>query len=190
MKERLAIFDLDGTLYDTFPVNFRAYELAMRQQGIELEETFFRTQCNGKYYKQFLPLVRPDMTDEVMEEIHDAKLELYGTCLDRAVPNNNLVELARALKSSFYIALVTTASRKNTEQILGHFGHNGLFDLVITQNDVVHKKPDPEGYLMAMEHFHIPAGRTIIFEDSDVCVKAALACGASAYRVLDFVWFC
>ena len=187
MKKRLAIFDLDGTLYDTFPVNFRAYELAMRQQGIELEETFFRTQCNGKYYKQFLPLVRSNITNEVMEKIHDAKLELYGTCLDRAVPNDNLVELIRAVRNLFNIALVTTASRKNTEQILRHFGHNDLFDLVITQNDVVHKKPDPEGYLMAMEHFHIPAGRTIVFEDSDVCVKAALACGVSVCRVLDFI---
>ena len=184
MKQRLAILDLDGTLYDTFPVNFRAYELALREQGIDLEETFFRTECNGKYYKQFLPLVSPDMSEEIMEKVHEAKLELYGTCLDRAVPNENLVEFVRAAGGSFYIALVTTASRKNVEQILRHFGHRDLFDLIITQNDVVHKKPDPEGYLMAMEHFHIPADRTVVFEDSDACVKAALACGASVYKVL------
>lgn len=184
MKDRLAIFDLDGTLYDTFPVNYRAYELALRQQGIELEETFFRTKCNGKYYKQFLPMVRPDMTNEMMEKVHDAKLELYETCLDRAVPNENLVEFARAARHSFHVALVTTASRKNTEQILRHFGHYDLFDLIITQNDVMHKKPDPEGYLKAMEHFHIPPSRTVIFEDSDICVETALACGASAYKVL------
>ena len=184
MKERLAIFDLDGTLYDTFPVNYRAYELALQEQGIELEETFFRTRCNGMYYKQFLPLVKPDITDEVMEKVHDTKLELYGTCLDRAVPNESIVELVRAVKSSFYVALVTTASRKNTEQILRHFGHYDLFDLIITQNDVIHKKPDPEGYLRAMEYFRIPAGRTIIFEDSDECVEAALTCGAGVYKVL------
>ena len=37
MKNKLAIFDLDGTLFDTVPANFAAYERVLRKYGFSLD---------------------------------------------------------------------------------------------------------------------------------------------------------
>ena len=51
MKNRLAIFDLDGTLFDTRKVNYQAYKYALDKYGVELDYELFASQFNGRLYK-------------------------------------------------------------------------------------------------------------------------------------------
>ena len=44
-------------------------------------------------------------------------------------------------------------------------------------------KPDPEGYLKAMEHFGVTPAETMIFEDSGPGLAAAKASGAAVFKV-------
>ena len=92
----------------------------------------------------------------------------------------------QAIKAEYYTAIVTTASKKNLLDILTHFNYLELFDLLITQEDVTHVKPDPEGFLKAMHYFGMDAEHTVIFEDSDVGVQAAQASGATVFVVNKF----
>ena len=46
MKTRLALFDLDGTLYDTRRVNFLSYQKALEQFGYTMDYEYFANQCN------------------------------------------------------------------------------------------------------------------------------------------------
>lgn len=87
------------------------------------------------------------------------------------------------MKQEYYCALVTTASRKNCEELLNTFGLMELFDLILTQEEIPKKKPDPEGFFMAMKHFNISTEQTIIFEDSETGIKAAEQTGADYYVV-------
>jgi len=95
--------------------------------------------------------------------------------------NTHLVNMLRAMKESYYIAIVTTASRKNTEDILNHFDLMYLFDFLVTQEDITKVKPDPQGFEIAMEHFGISPEHTIIFEDSEVGIEAAERSGATVF---------
>ena len=122
-----------------------------------------------------------------METVHRRKQALYHECLPAASVNEMLVEIVRSVHDMFNIALVTSASRKNAEEILNFFGHLDLFDLILTQEDVAKKKPDPEGFVLAMRHFGVRPDKTVIFEDSPSGVEAALACGASVCRVMDYL---
>ena len=58
-----------------------------------------------------------------------------------------------------------------------------LFDAVVTQEDVLHAKPDPFCYNMVIERFGVDRSRCIIFEDSASGVAAALASGCQAFCV-------
>lgn len=44
-KEYLALFDLDGTLFDTSEVNYFAYKDALEPFGIKLQKSFFVEEC-------------------------------------------------------------------------------------------------------------------------------------------------
>lgn len=180
-KTKLAIFDMDGTLFDTRRVNYQAYKYALDKFGVELKFENFGSQFNGRLYKVFLPELMGG--DEHIEEVHDMKIEKYPEFLSEAIPNKSLFAMIDCMKSEFYIALVTTASYDNVYQILDYFNVTDKFELILTQNEVVNKKPDPEGFIKAMEHFGIAPEDTIVFEDSDVGVEAAERAGCVTYVV-------
>ena len=54
-KNKLAIFDLDGTLFDTKNVNYNAYQDAIKMAKIEINIDYndFCTLYNGKNYSQY-----------------------------------------------------------------------------------------------------------------------------------------
>ena len=183
-KEKLALFDLDGTLFNTDDVNYLSYRDALLPFDIKLDREFFVKKCNGRSYKDFLPGIMGGK--EHIEEVHDKKMDLYVKYLGEAKINSHLFDIIRSLKETYYIAIVTTASKKNTEDILNHFKVGELFDYCITKEDIKITKPDPEGFLSAMKHFNISASDTVIFEDSDVGIEAARASGASVFAVEKF----
>ena len=178
-KTKLAIFDLDGTLFNTDNVNYKAYREALLPYGIELDREYFVKYSNGRHYKEFIPKIMG--STEHLEAIHDAKKDYYKKFLDEAVINKHLFAMIDAMRDTYYTAVVTTASRKNVEDILGRFGVSDSFDYCITQEDIHKPKPDPEGFLLAMEHFGVTPADSVIFEDSDVGIEAARASGATVF---------
>lgn len=180
-RRYLAIFDLDGTLFDTGDVNYYAYRDALQPYGITLDKKYFVTKCNGRHYREFLPEIMG--TTEYLESVHTAKKNAYASHLGKARENKQLFQIISGLRQHYYIALVTTASRKNAMDILSCFGHKDDFDLMITQEDITKMKPDPQGFLLAMTHYGVDAEHTLIFEDSEVGVQAARATGASVFVV-------
>lgn len=180
-KKCLALFDLDGTLFDTGDVNFSAYEAALKAYGFHLDRDYFLNRCNGKHYTEFLPDIMGGT--EYMEEVHRKKKELYRQNLDLARPNLHLFWLIREMAACYHTAVVTTASRKNTMEILQHFQYMDYFEKIISQEDITKSKPDPQGYLLAMEQFHVLPENTVIFEDSEAGIAAARATGAAVMIV-------
>lgn len=185
MKNKLALFDLDGTLFDTRNVNYHSYRQALEELGYTLDYKYFCDKCNGRLYREFLPEIT-DGKEETLKKIHDRKKELYSSYLTKAIANNHLFNIARLIRDEYYLAVVTTASKKNTYEILNHFGYLDMFDLVLTHEDITNVKPDPEGFVKAMKYFNISSEDTIIFEDSTVGIEAARRSKANVFAINTF----
>lgn len=182
---KLIIVDMDGTLFDTKDVNFHAYRQALEEYGFDLDYDYFCSCCNGRHYTQFLPQVTTQ-DKHVLSAIHARKKELYSQFLKMARLNEGLVDILQALHGNYQTALVTSASGANCAEILNRFQLTSLFDLVLTQEDIVHPKPDPEGFLRAMAYFDASAKETMIFEDSNMGLEAAKQTGATYYQTYGF----
>ena len=187
-KNKLAIFDLDGTLFDTKDVNYNAYKNAVKIAGIDVNIDYYNfcNLYNGKNYKDFLPKIIPNISEEQMKIIHNLKKSIYIKYLDKSKKNNLLFLMIQEIKKSFYITIVTNASKKNVEDILEKFAVKDLFDLLITQEDVKIPKPSAEGFLKAMDYFNIPKKDTIIFEDSEIGIQAAIELGVDYLKVYGY----
>ena len=51
---KLAIFDMDGTLYNTNDVNYFAYKEGLNTFGVDLDYDYYCNYCNGRHYKVFI----------------------------------------------------------------------------------------------------------------------------------------
>lgn len=183
MKQKLAIFDFDGTLYDTAPANTAAYLHALARYGVTADPEEFAEKCSGRYYKTFLPALMQTDDSEKIEAVHQEKMRCYPDFYGMIRENTALFDLLAALSPSYHIALVSTASRKSILDILRQFHRTEAFDSIFAQEDIPRKKPAPDGFLLAMQHFHVTPENTVIFEDSEEGIAAAKACGAAYLRV-------
>ena len=181
-KTKLAMVDLDGTLVFTLEANALAYARALAEYGFTLTKEDYAARCDGRAYRDFLPeIVGADNPD--IEAVHDRKIALYGECLTAARLNLPLLDILRGLRAEYILALVTTASRKNVENVLQRFALADFFDVVVTQEDVRRAKPDPACYNDLIARLGIARENCLIFEDSASGVKAALRSGCQTLVV-------
>ena len=181
---KLMIIDLDGTLFDTKEINYRAYKEAIAQYGYNLDYKYYCEFCNGRHYTDFLPQITTK-DENILSEMHKKKIDVYSKYLKYGKINQNLVDLIKC-RGECKAALVTTASKKNTFDILRSFDVEDIFDLILTHEDIIKSKPDPEGFLKAMKKYNVSSKDCAIFEDSDIGIKAAEKTGATIFKVIGF----
>ncbi len=185
MKDKLAIFDLDGTLVDTCMANFEAYKQAVEEVHGEWPVSFetFRDEYYGRNYKDFLREV--GITDsEKLSTIHRKKSEAYGQALKKyGKANVFLLDVIRGIQDSYRIAIVTTAARKNSQKVIDLFLKDIEIDYVVAAEDVEKLKPDTEGIVKAIEHYKTDLKNVVYFDDGDEYLEAAKKLGIGTYKV-------
>jgi HAD superfamily hydrolase (TIGR01509 family) len=176
------LFDLDGTLVDTRAANYAAYAAALAEIGVEIDEAAFNTLADGRNWRWFLPrILGPEAHQS--PAVAARKIELYSDLVGQARPNPQMIALARAARGHVPTAVVTTASAANAGAVLERHGLAGLFDLVVSGDDVTRHKPDPEAYALAAARLGVSPARCLAFEDSDAGAASATAAGVAVIRV-------
>lgn len=152
------IFDLDGTLLDSFPGHFQAYLTMFAHFGIPMSaESFFAVYSPNwleTYRKVGLPRERWAEADAVwIAEARKHETQLFPGA--RA--------LLERLAKRYRLGLVTSGTGQRVLDDLERTGIRGLFGVVITGGDVAHPKPHPEGLELALSALDTsPAGAVYI----------------------------
>lgn len=176
------LVDMDGTLIFTDEVNFEAYKYAFNSKGIAFNNSDFESTI-GKTWSEFIPRISGINDPKIHKEIHLIKKEKYKSLLHKATINQPLLDLLELSKPKCKLALVTSASKENTFDILNFFKLTEIFNIIITRDDIKKPKPDPEGYLKAMNFLKVSPQETIIFEDSSTGVESGLKSKAMTWKL-------
>jgi HAD superfamily hydrolase (TIGR01509 family) len=94
------------------------------------------------------------------------------------------VLLAEVRTEGLACALVTTSHRDVADALIKRLPA-GAFDTVVTGDQVVHTKPDPEPYALASQRLGIPPARCLAIEDSLIGALSAQAAGCRVVVVPD-----
>ena len=183
MQIKLILLDFDGTLATTEEANMRAYALALKEEGIELDLAEYKCHYFGMRCPEFLRALGIT-NEEDMDRIRRRKIELYPTLFDSVHLNEPLWNFAQDFRANGgKVWIVSTGQRDNITNAMRYLGIEDKVDGIITSLDVSEPKPSPEAFLKAMEIEGVTPAETLIFEDSFVGLQAAEASGAPYFKV-------
>ena len=181
------VFDLDGTLIDSMPVHYRAWNEAMRRHGLreQLDEDYFYA-LGGVHSVRVAELFgqRYGLTINPVE-VTDEKEKLYLEFLNHVQVIEPTVAFLKETAVKFPHAIATGGLRDVAYPSLESAGLRELFEIVITPADVApgRGKPAPDMFLLAAERMGVPAAKCLAFEDAEPGIQAARAAGMQVVRV-------
>lgn len=179
-------FDMDGTLVDTARANFSAYAMALKEVGVTVGRRDFEQMSWGRHWRHFLPELMAGVSADPAD-VAARKQALYPEMMEQTRLNLPVAAMARLMRKSIPVGLVTTASRRSALAVLGAHQLTSLFDVVVTGDDVAEPKPSPEGYLQAAATLGVAPVLCLAVEDSDTGMESARRAGMTTLRVETFV---
>lgn len=188
-KIKAVLFDMDGVLIDAKDWHYEALNKALRLFGHEISRYDHIHSFDGLPTKKKLQMINEQSF--LPEELHDFinKLKQQYT-MDMVQMNCKPMfqhEYAMSkLKAEGYKCAVCSNSIRNTiVQMMTKAGLIQYIDLILSNEDVVNSKPDPETYIKAMERLGVEPDECVILEDNKNGIQAALASGGHLLRVND-----
>ncbi len=179
------IFDLDGTLIDTMPLHYRAWDAAMRHVGLRgpLDEELFYS-LGGVPTLRVAELIAAHygLTIDPHRVFHDKEAR-FGELQAEAQLIEPVVAVARRVAQTHPVAIASGGPRVVVRRSLELAGLTSLFRVVVSADDVVHGKPAPDMFLLAAEQMGVEATRCLVFEDAEPGMRAAEAAGMKWVRV-------
>jgi beta-phosphoglucomutase family hydrolase len=179
------IFDLDGTLIDTMPLHYRAWDAAMRKAGltVTLDENLFYS-LGGVPTRRVAELIAEHYHLAIdPDRVFEDKEALFGELQTDAKLILPTVEFARKAFATHPMAVASGGPRDIVRRSLELAGLAPLFRAVVTADDVVHGKPAPDMFLLAAKLLGVEPTKCLVVEDAEPGIKAALAAGMQVVRV-------
>lgn len=180
---RAVLFDLDGVLADTEPLQWTAYRRVLLGFGVDVGVEDYSREwiATGQGPEYACRTYRLPISPE---ELRVRKAREYRALLEDGVaarPGAGAV-LVR-LRPSHRLALVTNTVREEVALILGRLGMASAFHATVAREDYVQAKPAPDGYLAAAARLGVPAPECVVIEDTERGVRAGLAAGMRVIAV-------
>jgi beta-phosphoglucomutase family hydrolase len=180
------IFDMDGTVVDNMRMHNLTWQTVLGDEGVQIELDEFNRQTTGKKTPEILRLYLGEKATNVeILRISEKKEAIYRQEFRpylRAIAGlPGFLEQTRRLHIP--VALATSAGQTNIEYVLSGTGLKPYFDVLVSGDEVVQGKPDPEIFLLAAQRLGILPQRCLVFEDSLLGIEAACRAGMQAIAI-------
>lgn len=173
------IFDCDGTLVDTMPLHFRAWERAMQLSGLQgrLSEELFYSMGGMPTRKVAQVLATHYGLTIDVEHVFHRKEALFLEMQDEMTVIEPVVDFARSLHGRAPMSVASGGPKPVVRKTLELMGLESLFPVIVTPEDVTHGKPSPDMFLLAASLMGVKPERCLVFEDAAPGFEAAEAAG-------------
>ncbi len=187
------IFDVDGVIADT--------EVLNAQASVLMFEQLYNTRVQPEDFQPFVGTGDERYVEGVAEK-YGVQINTPAAIQRRAENFFKLLEHQPLPAAPGVMALVTAArddpelklaiaTSGNKDKQFPVIAGTGVklewFDVVITGDDITHKKPHPEIYLVTAEKLSLPPERCVVFEDAPAGVESAKSAGMPCIAVTSSV---
>lgn len=182
MKYRAAIFDLDGTLFDTIE------DLADSTNNVLSRHNYPTHDINA--YKYFVgsgirnlianALPEDERDNGTVDILYKEMLEEYSVNWNKKTkPYSGIPELLKHLtEKGIRLSVLSNKADAFTKQMVKEFLPDLHFDAVLGERSGIPRKPDPYGVFEIAEVIEVSPDQCLYLGDSGIDMKTAAAAGA------------
>jgi len=183
MELKGIIFDCDGTLADTMPLHWRAWNSVTARHGVHFPEERFYA-MGGVPSRDILKLLRVEQNLDIdpLALAHE-KEEAYLRIMHEVTLIDEVVAIARAHHDKLPMAVASGGNQKIICRVLEQLGIRHFFNAVVTSEMVVNQKPAPDIFLEAARRIGVEPRFCRAYEDTDIGLTAIRAAGMEAVDV-------
>lgn len=173
---KAVIFDWDGTLADTRKAIMESFRKVLSEIDCTVSDEFIERRIGVGTRRVIEDALREcgiTSDEETQEKLIERKIEFQTELTGSVNLFEGAVELLDALHGRVKIALATMGPRKVVEKLISEKAIRGYFDAVVTAEDVLNPKPNPEIFLQTARKMKLTPEECLVVEDSIFGVKAA-----------------
>jgi len=178
-NKKAYLFDLNGTMIDDMQYHIKAWHRILNELGANISLERMRDECYGKN-NELLDRMFPGRFSE--EEKNSMSLEKEKQYQQEFKPHLQLLPgldsfLEKTHQAGIKMAIGSAAIMFNIDFVLDTLNIRHYFDAIVSADDVVESKPNPETYLKCATALNIVPEDCLVFEDAPKGVEAALNAG-------------
>ena len=168
------LFDFNGTLSDDEHIQCEIYRELFAEAGKPLTMT--------EYFEELAGLSDPEIVRTWLGEdrpglVAERVRRFQSRAGDGSTVKPSTREAVRYAAERAELAVVSGAARTEIESVLAAAELTPFVSLVVAAEDVAAGKPDPAGYVRALELLDCGPDQALAFEDSEAGVVAAKTAG-------------
>ncbi len=177
------LFDCDGTIADSMPLHFLAWNKALAEHDCPFPEELFYA-WGGRPVAEIIAMLNAQHglsmpVATVEREKEDLFLELLPQL--KAVPE--VLEHIYETHGKIPFAVVSGGPRDSVERTLNQLGILHLFEVLVCAGEYTRGKPAPEPFLKAAGLLKVAPENCLVFEDAELGIEAAEAAGMQWVRI-------
>lgn len=189
-SNKIILFDLDGVVLNTEFIYLKLMLKYNENLDMPITKEYYIKNLLGKTKREISYFFSQDFGEKFNYDEYWSRLEIIR---NKYLLNNKIdvkkgfLNLKSFLEQNNYkFGIVTSNSKKLTNELLINAGLNPCdFKIIVSRDDVVATKPNPDLYIKAMNHFKEKSERFIAIEDSNVGIQAALNAGIEVVNIED-----
>jgi beta-phosphoglucomutase len=172
---KAVIFDLDGTVIESEDEYGSAFKDVLASLGVKTNEEYPHQGGIGVAENWPVLLTKFKIkTDKTVEELTQLTQAAYLRRIETVTLKPGFDIFVNELKQTGIKTALATSNLWEVAQVLiSKLALDEFFDVVVTGENVVRKKPAPDLFLMAANKLNVNANDCLVFEDSPAGVEAA-----------------
>ncbi len=186
------LFDFNGIIINDEPIHQKLIDELLLGENLRPSGTEFQKFCLGRSDRACIKDILAErgriVTDDYLDKLIDKKGQAYLKCLENQenlpIYAGLFTLLEKITLKQLRMGLVTGAIRAEVEIVLQKANLDRYFEVIVSGDDLKVSKPQPDGYLLAIErfnhldtHLQLQPANCLAIEDTPAGIEAAKKAG-------------
>jgi HAD superfamily hydrolase (TIGR01662 family) len=173
------LFDWDGTIVDSAPLGLEAFQKSFAVLGLPFPRDVYEASYSPNWYTLYEAM---GLEKERWDEADKLWLQHYGQQTADLIPGAREA-IEHLQRSGYHLGVVSSGSKSRLAREIEHLKLQAVFEVIVCNEDMIRKKPHPEGLHSAINQLNCVADRTCYVGDSPEDIQMGKRAGVMTVAV-------